>query len=485
MAEISCKELETHLQKIASAGGAFSPVYLVYGEEVLYKAAHDALVAAILPPEARALSHDIIDGEPENVPELLNRMNTYSLLSGAKVVSYQNAKLFYARQGKETLLKKAEEAWEAGEKMKASGYVLSAMAASGLALEDLEDGKGGLSLFVPDDQEARWLAELLAFCRENQLSAPAAKDDCGQLQEAVEKGFPEGNHLIITTDLVDRRRTLFKCLKASGTVVDCSVPKGNRQVDRRAQEDVLRERVARILGPQGKRLEPRAFTALTEMTGFDLRTFSGNLEKLALFSGKRKTITAEDVASALDRTRENPIYEFTGAVSDRDLEQSLRQLKDLLAQNAHPLQILAALINQFRKVVLAKAFTESPHGRSWRGTMDYTTFRSAVLPAIKAYDADFVDTHGQMIDILSASGGEAAGGKKSKKKKSRSAELMVAQNPNNPYPVYLTLKKASLFPMDELMRIYGQLSEVDMLLKSSRQDPRLLLERLIIRICSH
>jgi DNA polymerase-3 subunit delta len=222
-----------------------------------------------------------------------------------------------------------------------------------------------------------------------------------------------------------------------------------------------------------------------ELTGFDLRTFSGNLEKLALFSGDRKAITAGDVAAVLDRTREDPIFEFTGAVSDRDLDRALFQLKALLCQNAHPLQILAALVNQFRKLLLAKAFTLSAHGRPWRSAMDYTAFRSQVLPGIKAYDTDLLETTEGLADLASASvSEETATGKKPKKKKSRTSELMVAPNPNNPYPVYLTLKKAALFSMDELVRIHGKLSDVDNQLKSSPQDPRILLETLIMHICA-
>jgi DNA polymerase III subunit delta len=485
MAEISCKEFEIYLQKQGHSGGPFSPVYLIYGEEVLYRAIHDALVSAILPPEARELNHEGIEGDPENVPALLDRMNTYSLLSGAKVVSFQNAKLFYSRQGKETLLEKAGSAWDAGDKRKAAGYVLSAMGALGLTLEDMGERGGGIAQLMTDPQEAGWLEEVFRFCREKQMTTPSGKEGADRLQQAVERGFPEGNYLIITTDLVDRRRSLFTCLKEAGTVVDCSVPKGNRQVDRRAQEELLRERVARILTPRGKHLEPRAFAALMELTGFDLRTFSGNLEKLALFSGDRQTITARDVASVLDRTREDPIYEFTGAVCDRDLDRAFFQLKALLSQNIHPLQVMAALVNQFRKVMLAKAFTLSDHGRAWHGTMDYTVFRSRVLPAIKAYDAELSETNERMAEMTSASAeGGTAPGKKAKKKKSRTAELMVAQNPNNAYPVYLMLKKAALFSMEELMRIYGELSDVDMLLKSTPQDPRILLETLLLHICA-
>ena len=44
------------------------------------------------------------------------------------------------------------------------------------------------------------------------------------------------------------------------------------------------------------------------MTGFDLRTFINNLEKLIAYTGERKNITKDDVKSVLERTRIDPIY---------------------------------------------------------------------------------------------------------------------------------------------------------------------------------
>ena len=73
-------------------------------------------------------------------------------------------------------------------------------------------------------------------------------------------------------------------------------------------------------------MSPPAFTRLYEMTGFDLRTFSNNLEKLVLFAGERQEITEDDVAAVLERSKQDPIYVLTGAVSDRNPVQSLELL---------------------------------------------------------------------------------------------------------------------------------------------------------------
>jgi DNA polymerase III subunit delta len=488
MPEINYKQFEASLAEIGQSAGkkGFAPVYLIYGEELLYKKAHDALVATLLPGASRKHNFDSVAGENENVSDVLNRMNTYSLLSGTKVVSFQDARVFDSQQHKDKLLEKAKTAFDNRDVRKAAQYLLSVMAQSGLTFEDLAR-EDGLSQLLGSTTDAEWLEKLISYCKENEMSIPANRDYSKQLQDAIQKGFPKRNHLIITTDLVDQRRALFTTLKECGVVVDCSVPKGNRQADRQVQEAVVRERMDSILGAAKKRMDPRAFSELFEMTGFDLRTFSGNLEKLVLYVGNREIITPEDVTATLDRTREDPVYELTGAVSDKNVEKALFYLDAILAKNGHPLQILAGLINHFRKVLLAKAFTESPHGRAWRAGMGFNPFKTDVVPALKAYDAQLLEMTDAWAPLAEEDAeAELTGTKKKKKKKKKNAaaDLVIAQNPNNPYPIYLLLKKTDRFTMASLVSAYSRLGQIDVQLKSTGQNPRILLETFIIEICS-
>jgi len=66
--------------------------------------------------------------------------------------------------------------------------------------------------------------------------------------------------------------------------------------------------------------------------------------------GERREITAEDVAAVLTRTKKDPLYELTNAVTDRDWEKSFFFLASLLAGDIHGLQALAAIANQVRKL---------------------------------------------------------------------------------------------------------------------------------------
>ena len=60
---------------------------------------------------------------------------------------------------------------------------------------------------------------------------------------------------------------------------------------------------------------------------------------------------------------------------------------------------------------------------------------------------------------------------------------MLARNPKNGYPVYQLLKKSAHFSKSELMNAVDFLNETDAQLKISRQDPKIILERLVLKIC--
>jgi DNA polymerase-3 subunit delta len=484
--EINYRELNNYLKNLKT--GDFAPVYLIYGQELLYKNSLEALVHALIPESQRSLGYEPVEGTNENIKEAIERSNTYSLLSGTKVVAICDSKIFYSKQDQGELLEKAKQAYDADDIKKAATYFLSLLSVLNLSYDDVskENRTETSNLDIDRLGDDQWIDKIVTFCIENSLVIVSQEDNADLLQHAVEKGFPKGNHLIITTDMADKRRKLFKTIREQGMIIDCSVPTGDRRADRMAQEAVLSERMNEILGQSGKKMDKNAYMALYEMTGFDLRTFSNNLQKLISYVGDRKNITADDVQSVLKRTKKDPIYDLTNAVSERNMETSLFFLDTLLADNLHPLQVLAAITNQIRRLLLVKDFVKSPHGREWHGGVPFHEFKSRIMPAIQAYDADLQGQLETWDRMLSKHTGEdnQASKTKGKKKKSRSVtDLVIAKNPKNPYPVYQMLLKSEKFTTDEFIAILELLSQADLSLKSTRQNPKLLLEKLILFIC--
>jgi DNA polymerase-3 subunit delta len=489
MPEISYKELPSHLEDLRKGrkGDPFDPVYLIYGDEFLCKAAFEELLNAMLPSPSRGMNFEPVDGIDEDIHEVIERVNTYSLLPGTKVVAVLESRIFHSTGNAVGLIEKIKEASDRSDIKTAARCLVGVLGLLNLTYDDMRkaEGKKKLKIDGKSSDEGNWLDEVIAYCMDNNLSIPAGKDSAGVLNTAIEKGFPEGNHLVITAEDVDKRLRLFQTIAKKGMIVDCSVPKGDRHADKIAQEAVLSEKMKTILAQSQKTMERSAYEALYEMTGFDLRTFCNDLEKLVNYVGDRKKITGRDVEFVLRRTKKDPVYELTNAVSDRNAQSALFFLNSLMSAGVHPLQILAAITNQIRKLLLVKDFTESPYGSPWRPDFSYGHFKSHILPAIQSYDRVLLNQldnwESMLLEKVDADDKNL---KKRRSRKNQSAtDLLIAKNPGNPYPIYQILLKSGMFTKDDLCAAMECLSDADSQLKSSGRNPKLVLEAAIFSIC--
>jgi DNA polymerase III subunit delta len=499
MPEILHAEIKSYLSELKTAAGSspLPPVILIYGDELLYKAALQTLLDAMIHPEKQAFSYEPVDGIPENVYPVIEKLNTYSFFSGQKVVGFLDTRIFYAKKNAAEILDKAREAHNAKDFKTAARYFFSLLSVTGFSLEDVrEKTYAGLNVDMDAVGDTAWLDSLVDYCVENPAMEGSGGDPVKTLQQAVEKGFPRGNHLILTSDMVDKRKGLYKAIVEKGLAVDCSVPKGESWADRQAQEAVLAEQMKTILAPFGKTLDKAAFQKLVEITGFDLRMFAGNLEKLAQVVGERKTIAVEDVESALPRTRQDPIFELTNAVTDRKVDTALFYLKSLLVRGFFPLQIIAAIINQMRKVLVAKDFMESPAGKFWQSGFTFDQFKKqfsqTILPALQAHDAILIARLGEWESLLHSTSESETPPQNKKKKKPAPAEkkttlpasdLLLVKQPASPYPLYLLMQKTDRFSRLEVIQAIIGLDDANLSLKSSGLNPDLILEKMILKIC--
>jgi DNA polymerase-3 subunit delta len=483
---INYKEFKDYIKDLND--NSVAPVYLIYGEEMLAKNAFEGLLDVLVPISERSINYEPLDGSQENIYNVIGRVNTYSLLGGTKVIALRDSKIFYSGADKNRILENTKKAYDDDNIKKAAGHLRGLMGFLNLSYEDIgksnrQSSLGQISSLGTDDT---WLDEIISYCQENNLSVPAARDDCRALQLAVEKGFPANNHLIVTTDMVDKRRSLFKALSKNGVVVDCSVPKGDRRADKVVQESVLADRMNAMLTAVNKSMGQAAYVALYEMTGFDLRVFSSNLEKLISYVGDRREISTADVKSLLQRTKKDPIYELTSALADRKPDSALFFLDSLLSAGIHPLQVFTALINQVRKLLLAKDFMASPFGSDWQAGCPYDYFQKRVMPGIVEYDRNLLDhlSHWQTMLNDGAEARKTGFRAKSKKKKSKlTTDLVIAQNPKNAYPIYQLLKKSERFSKEELINALETLNAADQKLKTGGAAARLVLEKAILEIC--
>jgi len=403
------------------------------------------------------------------------------------VVAICDSKIFYSKQDEGQLLHKAKDAYDTQNIKEAATLLLSLLGILNLSFDDVSEANRIKSLKLDSEKSTdyEWLDKVIKFCKENKLFIPSEKHDVDILQQAIEKGFPKRNHLVITTDVVDKRRKLFKIIKKIGMIIDCSVPKGDRRADKIEQEAVLFERMEVLLDRHEKKVDKEAYRMIYEMTGFDIGTFSDNLEKLISFVGDRKRITAEDAAFVLKRTKKDPIYELTNAIADRDIDKSLFFLNSLLMENFHPLQILASMANQIRRLLVIRDFMESSHGSSWYPEMQFAQFKDNVMGSVLSYNQELLDQIEDWDDMLS---GDMDGDNQRNKKKRESKKhkpVTDLEIPDNPYPVYKMLINAEKFTKNELIDDIEHLGQADLRLKTTKQRPKIILEEAILWICSN
>jgi DNA polymerase-3 subunit delta len=479
MPEINYKLLKKYLMDLKNdPSKEFAPVYLIFGEELLAKGAYDELLAALLPSGNRSANYDPVEAAAENIYDVIESVNTFSLLSGSKVVAMRESRIFYTQEDKNRLLEKVKKAYDDDDIKKAAKYFLSLMSNLNLSFEDVDRANRSKTFkSAPDVLRVNdWLDDVVAYCQENEHGIP---------QKAIEKGFPKNNPLVITTDIVDKRRGLFKTISNQGMAIDCTVPGGDRRADKMVQDEILHQKMAEILRADNKEMDQGAYQALVNMTGFDLRTFCGSLEKLRDYVGDRNTITVEDVESVLERTKQDPIYDFTNAFADRQIENALFFLDSLLAADFHPLQILAAVTSQVRRLILAKDFTKDKQAAGWHAGLSFSAFQQSVMPAVTAYDHSLLKILEDWENPESLPGDidQTPARGKGKKKAKAQTDLLLARNPKNAYPVYQLLKKSERYSKSELLAAVGLLNETDFQLKTSNQDPKLILEKLVFKIC--
>jgi DNA polymerase-3 subunit delta len=437
--------------------GKSVPCYLLCGDdEFSLHDALDKLTQALIPSaQDREFNLFVTDGEQEDVDRLCESLITPPLLPGRKVVVVRNTRLFQSRNVLTPLIRRIKERLEA-EPARAAADFLHFLQVTGLELDDLRDGgwrkidDDAWRRIVPDDGgEARdtWLPRAVELAVGlGGVPAKERPEETDRLEAILTGGMAEENCLVLTAEAVDRRKKLFKTIASVGKILSFTKVKGEAR-----QQQALQEMADEVLKRAGKRLSPGAWSALGQKTGFDLRESIGAIGKLISYAGDKTQIEAEDVEAVVGRTKEDTIFDLTGALSARNLVFALRMLHELLDQGLHPQMIMTMIVREIRFLFQAKLLIASGRLGAFQPNMDYGRFQKAVHPAVKKLSGDGTDA--------------------------------IAIATQHPFVVYQALKNAGRFTRAELAGFLDLLVRTDLALKTTGQDPRLLLERILIAVC--
>ncbi len=169
-----------------------------------------------------------------------------------------------------------------------------------------------------------------------------------------------------------------------------------------------------------------AVTFLVEVVGGNLQEMYNEIEKVSIFIGDKSVIGLEDVEAVVTELKAENIFDLIDSMGNKDAEKALNILQKMLASGEEHLKILGMIMYRFRLIVRAKEMLEKG------------------LPPPEV---------GKKLGVRG-------------------------------FFLKGFLQQVNRFSLHELKSAFGQFLNADLALKSSRVPKKLVLERLILDLCT-
>lgn len=113
----------------------------------------------------------------------------------------------------------------------------------------------------------------------------------------------------------------------------------------------LAQNLARKAGLQ---IAPAEIAALVDALACDASRIASEIEKLSLFAGDSKRVSAADIARLVPNAQENTVFELVGALGSGNRSRSLTVLDALVREGEYLPLALSFLAGQFRQALVAR-----------------------------------------------------------------------------------------------------------------------------------
>ncbi|MBI5572259.1 MAG: hypothetical protein HY914_20115 [Desulfomonile tiedjei] len=431
-------------------------LFLFHGDEFLVKEQVHRIVDNTLAQQLRETNLVVLDGGRLDLAELSTQLFTSSLFGDARVVVVEQTTAFMGRTDQTKLVTKVMDSWKAGDRKAAFKVLSQLLSLAGVDAEELRQAPESVADVFGDAvlREDRGTLTLVSreFLAEGKV--PESRTDEAVLEEIILSDLPEGTLLIFTAAVVDKRKKLFKVVEQRGRVVECAARE--EKYGTGLERSFFDERVRSALSAAGKTIAGRALEKMYSRSGKELRQLHSELQKLIGYLGPRTEVTEQDVESVFSDFHEAAFFELNGAIRTGDIRKCLPALHENLKVVSHPLQTLASMANEVRKLMVARELLFTVFRSSWQPGMAFPRFKG-VLQKVREENPGLMKKG--KFQLLSG----------------------------NDYALYLYLKDAQKFTMEKLLRSLEALLETDILMKSTRMGshaPQALLEKVLFEICS-
>jgi len=179
----------------------------------------------------------------------------------------------------------------------------------------------------------------------------AVQEALEDLKEVLSRGLPSGVRFLLSASEVDKRRSFYKSLGKFARVEQFD------RIDptRPGWEEEVQAIVHRLAVEFNLRFESDALEIFVRLAGADSRQLRNELEKIDLYLGDQRTITADVVRALVAKSASGVIWELGTCISKRQLGESLTLLDQLIFQGETPIGILyAAIIPTVRNLLVTK-----------------------------------------------------------------------------------------------------------------------------------
>lgn len=210
-------------------------------------------------------------------------------------------------------------------------------------------GEADPQLVVTSLDASAELSEVLDALRTPPLTAPRRLVIVDQADEFVtahrqslekylSRPATRGSLMLVVNSWPGNTR-LAKLTRRIGEVIDCSAP----------GEGELPRWIPAAAERHGKRIADDAADLLAAWIGSDLARLDSEIEKLAIYLGPRRAITADDVEAVVVATAEAARYALSNAIRDGDVPAALEALNKMLTRRGEEFRVLGLIGWQLRR----------------------------------------------------------------------------------------------------------------------------------------
>jgi hypothetical protein len=178
------------------------------------------MIEALLPGKDKDLNLEVIEGGEEDWERIIPSLQTYPWFGQRRVIVVKDTKVFFSKFLLEEIIAKSQEKYESGNLAGRSGCTDSRSETRDTKIEDIpEEALARLPGYQSHAKTEAWLKAVLEECRRKGLDPIPYEDNSDKLLKTLGKdgkGIPEKNTLILVTDHVDRRKSLYKVINDIG-----------------------------------------------------------------------------------------------------------------------------------------------------------------------------------------------------------------------------------------------------------------------------